>query len=147
MPPEPGFDLDVEASLENLQEIRTFIFEAGGQMGVDRAALADLQLAVDEAVTNIVHYGYAGQGGVVEINMAKVGRDVVMHIKDRAVTFDAPPAQGPSRDTPLADRPVGGMGLYLIQEFTDAAEYNARPGGGNELRLVKRDVIAGHADA
>ncbi len=147
MSPGHGFDLDVEASLDNLHEIRTYVLETGRQLGVDRAALADLQLAIDEAVTNIVLYGYAGRGGVVEINMAKAGPDVVVHIRDRAAAFDAPTPREPRRDTPLADRPVGGMGLYLIEKFTDEAEYSARPGGGNELRLVKRGVMAGHADA
>ena len=144
---EHGFDLDIEANLENLHEIRTYIFEAGGRLGADRAALADLQLVVDEAVTNIVLYGYARKGGLVEISMAKAGRDVVVHIRDRAPTFDAPPAREPQRDTSLAEQPIGGMGLYLIQSLTDTAEYSARPGGGNELRLVKRDAIKGHAGA
>lgn len=138
-----AFDLLVNASLDNLQEVRSFIDRAGASLGVVERALADLKLAVDEAVTNVVLHGYGNAGGDVELHMRAEGDDVVISILDRAGCFDPDEVKAPRLDTPLHDRPAGGMGIFLIRQMTDQAEFLPRPGGGNEVRLVKRGAIDG----
>jgi len=136
-----AFDLSVAASLDSLQEVRSFIDRAGASLGVTEQVLGDLRLAVDEAVTNVVLHGYRNAGGDVELHMHADGDDVVIRILDRAGRFDPNRVKAPSLDTPLQDRPAGGMGIFLIRQMTDQAEFLPRPGGGNELRLVKRGAI------
>jgi len=138
---EPVFDLSVKASLENLQEIRSYIDRAGASLGVNESALDDLRLAVDEAVTNVVIHGYEETDGIVEIHMQADGDTVVIRIRDRAATFDPSQVKAPQLDTALKDRPFGGMGIFLIRKMTDEAEFLPLPGGGNEIRLVKRGAI------
>lgn len=137
----PVFDLSVKASLDKLQEVRSFIDRVGTSLGVDEPALGDLLLAVDEAVTNVVIYGYAETDGVVELDMKADGDAVVIRIRDQAASFDPGQVKAPQLDTDLKDRPFGGMGIFLIKKMTDEAEFLPRPGGGNEIRLVKRGVI------
>lgn len=136
-----AFDLSVEASLDTLQAIRSFVDRAGASLGIAESPLGDLRLVVDEAVTNIVLHGYGNSGGLVELNMRADGGDVVISILDRARRFDPDVVEAPHLDTPLQDRPAGGMGIFLIRQMTDRAEFLPRPGGGNELRLVKRGAI------
>jgi len=135
------FDLSVKASLDNLQEVRSFIDRAGARLGVGESVLGDLRLAVDEAVTNVVLHGYGNAGGDVEVHMRADGDDVVIRILDRAARFDPDEVESPHLDMPLRDRPAGGMGIFLIRQMTDQAEFLPRAGGGNELCLVKRGVI------
>ena len=141
MSEELVFDLSVEASLDNLQGIRSYIDRVGASLGVNESALGDLRLAVDEAVTNVVIHGYAETGGIVELHMQADGDAVVIRIRDRAKTFDPSQVKSPALDTALKDRPFGGMGIFLIRKMTDEAEFLPLPGGGNEIRLVKRGVI------
>ena len=141
MSEEPVFDLLVKASLENLQVIRSYIDRAGASLGVNESAMGDLCLAVDEAVTNVVIHGYAEADGIVEIHMHADGDTVVIRIRDRAATFDPSQVKAPQLDTALKDRPFGGMGIFLIRKMTDEAEFLPLPGGGNEIRLLKRGVI------
>jgi len=136
-----AFDLSVNASLDNLQEVRSFIDRAGASLGVTDRVLGDLRLAVDEAVTNVVLHGYGNGGGDVELHVRADGDDIVISILDRAGRFDPGDVKAPRLDTPLHDRPAGGMGIFLIRQMTDHAEFLPRPGGGNELRLVKRGVV------
>jgi anti-sigma regulatory factor (Ser/Thr protein kinase) len=139
---EQGFDLTVEACLDNLQPIRNYIDEAGARIGVTAAALGDLRLVVDEAVTNVVVHGYGGEsGGTVEVHMESDGDAVIVTIRDRAPHFDPQDVGAPQLDTALEDRPFGGMGIFLIRQMTDEADFNRLPGGGNEIRLVKRGAI------
>ena len=138
---ERVFDLSVKAGLDKLQEIRSFIDRVGAFLGVNESAMGDLRLAVDEAVTNVVIHGYAETEGIVELHMQADGDAVVIRIRDRAASFDPSQIKAPPLDTALKDRPVGGMGIFLIRKMTDEAEFLPLPGGGNEIRLVKRGVI------
>lgn len=143
MATEQAFDLSVKASLENLQRVRQYIDHAGERLGVSESALGDLRLAVDEAVTNVILHGYGELEGNVELNMEEDGDAVIIRIRDRAETFDPSQVKKPQLDTALEDRPFGGMGIFLIKKMTDEAEFLPLPGGGNEIRLVKRDAIPG----
>ena len=138
---EQVFDLSVKASLENLQKVRQYIDQAGVRLGVSESALGDLLLVVDEAVTNVILHGYGDLDGTVELHMEGDGDAVIIRIRDRAKTFDPSHVSAPQLDTALKDRPFGGMGIFLIKKMTDEAEFLPLPGGGNEIRLVKRGAI------
>jgi serine/threonine-protein kinase RsbW len=138
---EQVFDFSVKASLDNLQEIRSYIDRVGARLGVSESALGDLRLAVDEAVTNVILHGYGKLDGIVELHMHGDGDAVVIRIRDRAKTFDPSQVRAPQLDTALNDRPLGGMGIFLIRKMMDEAEFLPLPGGGNEIRLVKRGAI------
>jgi serine/threonine-protein kinase RsbW len=138
----PGaFELAVDADLENLGEIRSFVKQAGAALGVRDDALGDLCLVVDEAVTNVILHGYRGARGPVEIHVQRDGDAVVILLRDRAQAFDGRGIEAPHLDESLAERKFGGMGVYLIRKLTDEAEYRPLAGRGNELRLVKRGAI------
>ncbi len=135
------FEVSVSADLENLKKVRSFINETGRSLGVDGGTLGDLCLVVDEAVTNVVLYGYDGLGGSIDIQVESDDDDLVIHIRDQARSFDASVVDTPHLDQPLSERPYGGMGVYLINKLSDEAEFRSLPGGGNELRILKRGVI------
>ncbi len=141
MSAEPCLDLSVKASLDNLQEIRSYVDRAGASLGVSDSALGDLRLAVDEAVTNVIIHGYGDLEGNVEICMEAIGNSVIVRIRDRAESFVPDQIDAPQLKTPLKDRPFGGMGIFLIKKMTDEAEFLPLPGGGNEIRLVKHGAI------
>lgn len=141
MSTEQVFDLSVKASLENLKLVRQYIDQAGESLGVNESALGDLRLVVDEAVTNVIIHGYGDLEGMVELHMEGEGDTVIIRIRDRAKTFDPSNVNAPQLDTALKDRPFGGMGIFLIKKMTDEAEFLPLPGGGNEIRLVKRGAI------
>lgn len=138
---EQIFDLSIKASLDNLQKVRQYINQAGERLGVSESALADLRLVVDEAVTNVIIHGYGDLDGVVDLHIERVGDAVTIRIRDRAKAFDPSHVNAPQLDTALKDRPFGGMGIFLIRKMTDEAEFLPLPGGGNEIRLVKRGAI------
>jgi len=136
-----AFSLSVEASLEKLKRVRSFINESGRSLRVDDETLGELCLVVDEAVTNIIVHGYAGEPGPVDIDVSAEQDDLVIRIRDRARAFEASGIEAPHLDESLSERAYGGMGVYLIRKLTDEAEFGRLPGGGNELRLVKRGAV------
>lgn len=133
--------LQVTAEMSNLKRVRDFVTATAEQMSVDADATADLVLAVDELVTNIIKYGYLGQAGPIEIAIHRAGEDVIIHLRDRAPGFDPTRVPPPDVTRPLDERPLGGMGIYLARTVVDDMTYQAGDGNGNEVTLIKRHSI------
>jgi len=137
------FELSVEADLDKLKAVRSFVKNAGNALGVDATTLGDLCLVVDEAFTNIIVHGYKGGAGRIGLQLLPEGTDLVIRIVDDAPPFDAGEVEAPHLRQRLSERKFGGMGVYLIRKLTDEATFTPLPGQGNELRLVRRRVLPG----
>ena len=130
-----------KADLDRLADIRDFIGEAAAGLGVPAEVRDDLRLAVDEAVTNILLHCYDGAGDI-DIEIAARDNDLVIRLRDSAPPFD-PVGATPESLAPVEDRTSpGGFGLYLIRQTMDEVDYR-RLDAGNELTLIKRDVVNG----
>jgi serine/threonine-protein kinase RsbW len=96
-----------------------------------------LNVAVDEAVSNAINHGYAaGARGEIAVRLRRRPDGVVLEIEDDGAPFDPLQAPPPDLTLPLADRPIGGLGVHLIRNLMDEATY-ARVAGKNLLKLVK----------
>jgi serine/threonine-protein kinase RsbW len=131
-------DLFVAAQLENLAEIRRFIREEATALGAGEEAICDLELAVDEAACNIVRHGYEGRAGTIEVGVKRDGDRLVVRLYDEAPLFDPTRYPAPDVTLPLEQRPLGGLGIFLIRQAVDEMLYCTTPEGGNELTLIKR---------
>lgn len=125
------------ADLASLTAMRDFVRDAADSSGPDAQAVADMVLAVNEATTNLVLYGYRGEPGTIEIEVGYEGKDLVVCLRDWSPPFD--PAQVPDRDVtePLEQRPLGGLGIFMMRRLTDELIYRSRPDESNELILIK----------
>jgi serine/threonine-protein kinase RsbW len=130
--------LRIEADLSNLAVIRRFVDETATALEASPEAIYGLTLAVDELVTNIIVHGYRGQGGSVEIEMAKEGDSLVVRLRDQAPPFDPTTVPPPDLSVALDERPLGGLGIYLARQFMDEVIHRVTPQGGNEMTLVTR---------
>ena len=129
--------LKITADIEQLARVRQFIREAGMAHGAGEEAVEDLVLAVDEAVTNIILHGYGGGPGTIEIEVNRSGDAVQVRLRDHAPLFDPTQVPAPNLNIPLEERPLGGMGIFLMKNMVDAVSHRATDEGGNELTLVK----------
>ena len=115
-------DLSVPGTLDSLAVIREYVRAAADEAGLDGRRAYRLQLAVDEIATNIVNHGYreAGITGSVRIR-ADIGRDsLTITLEDSSPPFDPRRMQHPEQiDLPLAERPIGGLGVFLAMESVD----------------------------
>ena len=111
---------------------------AGNNINKYTELTARINLVLEEAVSNVIKHGYEpGADGSVDIE-AKVGKDSLeFTLTDTGVPFD--PTEAPMPDTNLGveERPIGGLGVYLIRTIMDSVSYR-REGGRNILTLTKR---------
>jgi anti-sigma regulatory factor (Ser/Thr protein kinase) len=126
---------------KDLARIRHFVEEMGTQLDLAPSVITALRQAVDEAVSNIVMHGYQGHVGPLELDIGQQGTDLWVRLRDAAPPFD--PTKVPPLDltVPLPLRPPGGLGLFLIKQAIDELRYHPIRDGGNELILIKRDVV------
>ena len=131
-------DLFVAAEVGNLAEIRRFVREEAAALGAGEEAICDLELAVDEAACNIVCHGYEDRSGTIQVAVERHGDRLIVRLRDQALAFDPCCHPLPDVTLPLEERPLGGLGIFLIRQSVDEMLYRVPPEGGNELTLVKR---------
>ncbi|UWZ83422.1 ATP-binding protein [Occallatibacter riparius] len=95
-------------------------------------------LAIEELVTNCIHYGYEDKGEhTIVITLSVADQTLTMTLEDDGHEFD-PLAQGtPDLTGPAEDRPIGGLGIHLLRSLADGMAYERR-NGTNRLTLTKR---------
>jgi anti-sigma regulatory factor (Ser/Thr protein kinase) len=129
------------ADIENLSAIRRFVEERAVALGAGSEAVAELILAVNEAVTNTIVHGYQGLPGVIELEIRQNQGDLWVTLRDEAPQFDPSRAPIPDINASLSVRPFGGMGVHMMRYYTDELRYRVTPDGKNELTLVKSGVF------
>lgn len=141
-----GRSLRVPSELGRLAEVRAFLRDAADEVGAGEACTADLVQAVDEAATNAIVHGHAGQTGWVKVDVATEGDRFVVTLEDDAPQFDPTSVPSPDLSVHPGQRRPGGMGVLLARLCVDEMTYRPRPGGGNILTLVRRFERNGKED-
>ena len=129
--------LKIEGKLENLSLIGEFIGDSMRSFGLDNHKIFDVQLAVDEACTNIIEYGYANEVGTIDIACQRKGDEIIVVIKDRGKPFDPTSVQPPDLNASLEERKTGGLGIYFMKTLMDEVRYEFKE-GKNVLTMVVR---------
>jgi anti-sigma regulatory factor (Ser/Thr protein kinase) len=106
---------------------------AGSFEGIDRMVMADVLLALDEAVSNAIRHGSRG-GGPVQVSVESDGEWVEMSVRDSGPTRRLP--RLPNEPPPVLE--TGGRGLWLILQLVDEVRLQ-RIGEGTQL-VMRRQV-------
>jgi anti-sigma regulatory factor (Ser/Thr protein kinase) len=135
--------LSITANVHYLVVIRAFVEAAAAVLKVQPGLVAHTVQAVDESASNIILHGYRGGPGVIEVEVKVVANDLTVVLRDTAPVFDPTKLPEPDISKPLDERPIGGLGVFLARKLMDEIRHRERPGGGNELTLIKRGSTQG----
>ena len=132
--------LCLESRLDELQRLEAAVEDLAQQEQWPPNFLYQVKLVLEEVLVNVINYGYGDQEGMHKIDVELISEPKTLTIKiaDDARAFD-PLSQAPVPDVEasLEDRPIGGLGVYLVQTLMDEAHYR-REQDRNHLTLVKR---------
>ena len=133
-----------DAEFHNLDDIRDFVGEAAQQVGFSEKEIYSIQLAADEASTNIIEHAYAGmEGGKLEVECTITGDELKIVMRDRGKSFDPSGVPEPNVKADLSKRKIGGLGMYLMRQLMDDVHYETSSEMGNTLTMIKRKGDAG----
>jgi serine/threonine-protein kinase RsbW len=130
-------DLTIPAHLDEIPGVSFELEQCMRSAGFSDEQILDLQLAVEEAITNIIVHGYAGTPGTLAISCRPGPDEVIIEISDDAPAFDLLQVPEPDISADLKDRKIGGLGIFLIRKVTDSATYRYEK-AKNILTLTKK---------
>ena len=129
--------LTLENNIHQVPRLNSFVKTVSNQLNLDTSLMSQLTLAVEEAVVNVMSYAYPlGTKGDIIIEAKASEQWLKFIITDQGKAFD--PTQAGNADTTLnaEDRPIGGLGILLVQQLMDSINYE-RIDGKNVLTLKK----------
>ena len=128
----------VPADPAQLSVLTEFLREFGSAAALAPTHVGTFERALEEIFMNIVMYG--SQPGIaprVEVSL-DLGTDAVtMTVEDDGPQFDPLSLPPPDVTASLADRRVGGLGVFLVRKIMDTVSYELIA-GRNQLRMSKR---------
>ena len=126
---------------ESLAAISEFVTDAARAAGLDACAVDAVQLAVDEACSNIVEHAYGGERhGEIKCTCRVNNDGLTVILRDHGRPFDPSLVPEPNTNPTLDDETCtgGGLGLYFMRQLMDEVCFEFTPDSGNVVTMVKR---------
>lgn len=116
--------LTLPNDIETIPQLSEFIEGIGEELGMGLDMVMSLNLALEEAVVNVMEYAYPkNTKGEVCIQAIANDKRLKIIISDSGIPFD--PTKKEKVDTTLSaeERPIGGLGIHLVREIMDSVNY------------------------
>jgi serine/threonine-protein kinase RsbW len=127
------------AALENLHGFVAFVRDAAISLAVEPGRIPDIELALEEALVNIINHAYKGQRpGQIEVDCIADGKGLItIRVIDWGIPFNVLAAPRPDLTPDLSKREPGGLGIHLMKRLMDNVTYS-REGERNILEFQVR---------
>jgi serine/threonine-protein kinase RsbW len=133
------FRLRVPSRTDNLDLIRIFVGKVAEKVGFQSDEVDKIELACDEACTNVVKHAYKREESAKSLDVAiKIDyQKLTIIVTDHGKSFDPGSVIMPKMKEYLAELRVGGLGIYLMRKLMDEVNYDIQPGVKNQVKMVK----------
>lgn len=132
-------ELTIEAVLENVDTVVDFIDEQLAEYGCGMKEKMAIDVAADELFTNIASYAYNLEKGNVTVRVEVFEDPLAVEITfiDNGVPYDPLAKADPDTTLSVEDRPIGGLGIFIVKKSMDAVNYEYKE-GRNILTIRKK---------
>jgi len=131
--------VEKKANMENMEELIRFILDRMSRdFQAGKKQLMEMRLIGEELFTNTIKYAYKGGSGLVTLgyDWDKEKRKLRLIIKDAGEYFDPTDIEEPDLTLDVMDRPIGGLGIYMVKQLSDSIIYE-RKEDMNQLTVIK----------
>ena len=126
------------ADVRYLDQVREFVGGIARAAGFSEKGIYAVQLAADEAASNIIEHAYGGRADrTFRLRCEFQSDHLVMTFFDQGESFDFVNVEKPDITANLSERKIGGLGIFLMHKLMDEVEYKVAK-TGNFLTLIKR---------
>lgn len=135
----PTLILTLKNDLSELARIAEEIESHGESNGWPEKWILNLNLSLDELITNTVSYSYQDTDAhEIRVTLTERNGSLVVVVEDDGMAFDPfTAAPAPDLEAELEDRPIGGLGVYFVKTLMDEVAYE-RVDNCNRITLVQR---------
>ena len=136
---KPVKELTVEATLDNIPEVTAFVDARLEELDCPMKVQMQIDIAIDELFSNIARYAYKGKSGnaTVRLETEKSPAGIKITFIDSGVPYNPLEQEDPDITLSAEDRPIGGLGIFVVKKTMDDMSYEYR-NGKNILCIKKR---------
>ena len=128
----------IKNELAEIARLAEQVEEFGVNNNIEPRYIFNINLSLDELLTNTINYGYDDhEEHVITINMYLTENEIVIQVEDDGMPFNPLDMPDPDLSRELEERPAGGLGIYLVRTMMDQVEY-VRQGDQNIITMHKR---------
>jgi len=132
-----GRTITLASQLGEIGRVVGLVEEFAAEHGLPDFVVFDVNLALDEVLTNIISYAYDDTGEhTVTVRLLLDDAALHVEVEDDGRPFDPLTVPEPDLSGPVAERPIGGLGLHLVRKLMTSLAY-ARKDGRNVLALTR----------
>lgn len=129
--------------LPEIARLAELVERFGAQHGLAGSLLLNVNLCLDELITNTISYGYDDQEEhIIAVQVALDNGALKAVVEDDARAFNPLAVGLPDLEAPVDERAVGGLGVHFVRTLMDDVRYQ-RTASGNRIELTKRLEPAG----
>lgn len=130
-------ELRLKNQVEELARVNQFNDEIGDELGLDAELRMNLNLVMEEMVSNVIFYAYPeGKVADIELMAESDGRELTFTLSDQGKEFDPTMREDTNLDVNPMEREIGGMGICIVKSIMNEVTYQ-RLGDRNLLTMKK----------
>ena len=116
-------EINVKATIENISAITDFINNELDLYNCPEKEKIKIDIVIDELITNIAKYAYGSDIGDVTVQVEIDKNNIYMKFIDSGIPYNPMEQAEPDVSLSVEDRPVGGLGIFLVKKLMDKMEY------------------------
>lgn len=132
-------ELIMDAAIENITQAIDFVNEELRASACPERVRVQIDIAIDELLSNIAHYAYHPDAGlaIIRVEVNKEPLSVVISFIDNGKPYDPLEKEDPDITLSMEEREIGGLGIYMVKKSMDEVSYEYKD-GQNILRIKKK---------
>lgn len=130
--------LIIRNDIDELNRLVVFLEGLEEEWNLPMALVSSINLALEEALSNVIFYAFEkGSENEISLDFMLKGTEMTIVLSDGGNPYDPTTKDDPDINLPAEERPIGGLGIFLIKQIMNEVSYQ-RVGDKNQLTLVKR---------
>jgi len=132
------YQLKIPSQPENLAIIRDLVRKVAKKVGFSSDEASKIELAVDEACTNVIKHAYGNNSDqTIDVQIRVDNKKLTITVTDKGKGFDPGKVEFPDLNKSIKIGKKGGLGLCLIRTLMDKVDFRIKPGLKNQVKMIK----------
>lgn len=132
------YQLKIPSQSDNLSIIRDVVSKVARRIGFNTDEASKIELAVDEACTNVIKHAYPNNSNqMIEVSIKVDRKKLIIIVADKGKGFNPDEIKLPDLNESIKEGRKGGLGLCLIKTLMDKVEFEIKPGSKNKVKMIK----------
>ena len=132
-------ELKLKNQVGELERVNRFIEEIGNELGLSMELRMNMNLVMEEMVSNVIFYAYPKDvEGEIELEAEYDGNELCFVLSDSGKEFDPTQKEDANPDINPTEREIGGMGIYIAKNIMNEVSYQRLE--GKNLLTMKKNI-------